>query len=175
MKSRQNAIVITTLLHRYKYLSINIFLNIEKERLQPFDLDVLSSHLRRLATDHQELAVQLEHVLREKACLQEQRDKSTEKCKEKENRIRTLEQQLCDAEACAVEARDMAMKEIHIVLQKNHHAEWDRAQTDSYIMQLQMKLLTANEEVHFSTLERLVFRLRLSVLIYFKDFSYKCS
>lgn len=106
----------------------------------------MSNYVKRQSEELQDLAFRLDQVLKENNELRRRLDDSLSEQGRKQKKIEALEKQVYDTqEALASEARSSASKDGENLLQRFEVIQRE-GRTNQFIIQLQMRLLTAHEE-----------------------------
>lgn len=110
-------------------------------------MDIMSNHLVRITTDLQDLTIHYDTVLKENEALDKQLKRTSCELLEKNRLIDELERRKFDTEALLMESHSSAKKmaegaALHCQVQNREMVE-----RTHFIIALQMKLLTAKEEV----------------------------
>lgn len=110
------------------------------------DVDILSSFSKRLSEDLQELTLWYDQKIKENNELRRRLEETLSEKTSLQRRIVSLEKHVSDtAEALASEAHSSACKVSDSLLQRFEIVQRE-GRTNQFIIQLQMKLLTAHEE-----------------------------
>ena len=110
------------------------------------DVEILSNYVKRLSEELQDLALRHDQVLKDYNELRLKFEDSVSEQARKQRKIEALEKQICDTEEALVsEARVSASKAGEDLLQRYAVVQRE-GRTNQFIIQLQMKLLTAHEE-----------------------------
>ena len=114
------------------------------------DLDIMSNHLKRISTDPQDLAIRYDAVLKENEALKKQLSKKSSELLERNRPIEELEKRKFDMEALPMELHFSAEKLVAegAALQCQGRNR-EMVERTHLIIALQMKLLTAKEEVDY--------------------------
>ena len=110
------------------------------------DVDILSNYSKILTEKLQDLTLHHDQVLKDNRDLRKKLEEALLEQDRKQRRIDSLEKQVLDTEDALVnEARSSANKTGESLLQRFEEVQRD-GRTNQFIIQLQMKLLTAHEE-----------------------------
>ena len=109
-------------------------------------MDILSSYSKRLSEDLQELTLWYDQKIKENNELRRRLEEALSEQKRLQRRITSLEKHVSDTEEALVnEAHSTACKVSESLLQRFEGVRY-KERTNQFIIQLQMKLLTAHEE-----------------------------
>lgn len=110
------------------------------------DVDILSSYSKRLSEDLQELTLWYDQKIKENNELRRKLEEALSEKKRLQRRITALEKHVSDTEEALVnEAHSSVCKVNESLLQRFEGVRY-KERTNQFIIQLQMKLLTAHEE-----------------------------
>jgi len=111
------------------------------------DLDIMSNHLVRITTDLQDLTIRYDTVLKENEALEKQLKRTSFELLEKNRLIDELEKRKFDTEALLMESHSSAKKMAEGAALQCQVRNREMVERTHFIIALQMKLLTAKEEV----------------------------
>lgn len=107
----------------------------------------MSNHLKRITTDLQDLTIRYDTVLKENDVLEKQLSKTSCELLEKNRLIEELERRKFDTEALLMESHSSAKKMAEGAAFHCQVKDREMVERTHFIIALQMKLLTAKEEV----------------------------
>ena len=107
----------------------------------------MSSHLKRTISDLQDITIRYDSVLREKDQLEKRLDKASSDLQVEQRRVVELERQKSETESLLFETHSSAKKVGEGAVQHFHTMSRELNERNNYIIALQMKLLSAQEEV----------------------------
>lgn len=110
-------------------------------------MDIMSNHLVRITTDLQDLTIRYDTVLKENEALEKQLKRTSFELLEKNRLIDELEKRKFDTEALLMESHSSAKKMAEGAALQCQVRNREMVERTHFIIALQMKLLTAKEEV----------------------------
>ncbi|XP_048575769.1 flagellar attachment zone protein 1 isoform X2 [Nematostella vectensis] len=111
------------------------------------DLDIMSSQLQRTITDLNDLTLRYQEVLKERRDLENKLDQAESDLEVKHKRVEELERQKSETTTEFLQAYNFANTAKESVVQQLQRLHRDLQERNSYIIALQMKLLSSQERI----------------------------